>query len=293
MNEAGVQRSKRVRANAKINLGLKVLRRRRDGYHEILSVLQEVDLCDWLTFTPAGAGVTEVSCDDPSIPSGQGNLVFRSVEALRECTGIDRGVSIHIEKRIPVGAGLGGGSSDAAGVLRELNGRWDLGLSPDGLRDIAARIGSDVPFFLQGGTAIASGRGEKLQDIEWGWKPHYLLVCPGTRISTSWAYANLRIGLTERSEYVNFLRSTPNPGSRPRELVRHIENDFLPLLEETLASVRSVVEAVRGTRALACSLSGSGSTVYGIFDDCSDAESAATRLGRDGLQVFLCRPAAP
>ena len=162
-------------AYAKINLGLKVLGRRADGYHDILSIFQTIDLHDRLIFEPAARGATEILCDDPGIPAGRENLVFQAVEALREATGTENGIRVVLEKRIPVGAGLGGGSSDAAAVLRVLDGMWALRLSGARLEALAGDLGSDVPFFLRRGPPWSPG-GVSVSGIS-----------PGRRISImSW-----------------------------------------------------------------------------------------------------------
>ena len=147
-------------APAKLNLGLRILGRRPDGYHDIVSVLQTVDLCDRMVFTPAPPGETLVHCDNPDVPDGPENLVYRAVEILRRATGAGHGVRVDLNKRIPTGAGLGGGSSNAATALRALDRLWGLDLRPERLAALAAELGSDVPFFLTGGTAVVTGRGE-------------------------------------------------------------------------------------------------------------------------------------
>ena len=151
-----------ARAYGKLNLGLKILGKRADGYHDILSVLQTIDLFDTLVFEEAEEETTQVLPSDPALPAGLDNLVCRAVQALRKLTGLRRGVRIHLTKRIPVGGGLGGGSADAAATLLTLMSAWELPLSDAHLLEVAAGIGSDVPFFLRSGTAIASGRGGNL-----------------------------------------------------------------------------------------------------------------------------------
>ena len=162
-------------AYAKLNLTLEVIQKRADGYHDLATILQTVDLHDTLEISPS-SGI-EFECSDASI-SDNDNLVVRSVEALRKVTDTDRGARINLRKRIPVAAGLGGGSADAAATLRGLNRLWELGMSENELVEIAAEIGSDVPFLVCGGTALASGRGEKLERLpapEHGW---FVIVTP-------------------------------------------------------------------------------------------------------------------
>ena len=278
-------------AHAKINLGLEVLRRREDGYHDILSVFQTLDLHDRLIFEGAGGGKTEILCDDPEVPTGRENLVFRAVEALREATGAALGVRVVLEKQIPSGAGLGGGSSDAAAVLRALNRAWSLNLSGERLRALAGELGSDVPFFLKRGTAVVTGRGERLRYISWEADVSYVLVTPGFQISSGWAYRNSEFALTERSRYINFFGSIDeDEGICPAGLFGCLENAFLPLVKATYPEVENILKALASSGAAACSLSGSGSTLYGVFWEGSRASAAAERLAAFGYRVTICRP---
>lgn len=277
-------------APAKLNLGLKILRRREDGYHDIVSVLQTVDLCDRLTFTPAAAGETLVRCDHPDVPAGPENLVFRAVEVLRRETGVDRGVRVDLDKRIPTGAGLGGGSSNAAATLRALDRRWGLRLGPERLSGLAAGLGSDVPFFLTGGTAIATGRGERIRPVDWQDEFWYVLVYPGFPVSTARAYQNVRIGLTEAGAYGTFLDFAEKSGRIcAGRLFACLENDFLPLVEAAGGGVARILEALAAGGAVVCSVSGSGSTLFGVFREARQASAAVVRVQGRGRRVYLCR----
>ena len=163
------------KARAKINLTLEVLGQRDDGYHDIVSIIQTIDLADTLTFEPAES--LTVECDDPSLKSSD-NLVMKAASLLRETAGAGHGAQIRLNKTIPVAAGLGGGSSDAAATLSGLNTLWELGLSVDELMPVAARIGSDVPFFLHGGTAMVQGRGEAVRALPPADLPQVLVLSP-------------------------------------------------------------------------------------------------------------------
>jgi len=168
-----------VRAPAKINLTLEILGRRKDGYHEIASVMQTVDLCDTLTFAPRADGQIRVECRDPALAENPaGNLVWRAARLLQQARQVDAGATIRLDKAIPTAAGLGGGSSDAAATLRGLDRLWALDLQAAELHNLAALLGSDVPFFLRGGTALAEGRGERitpLRPLTDGW---FVLITP-------------------------------------------------------------------------------------------------------------------
>ncbi len=276
-------------AYAKLNLGLRILGRRSDGFHDILSVFQTVDLCDRLVFEPAAQGQIILSCDDADLPAGPENLVYQAVLAFRSYTGMDRGVEVAIEKRIPMAAGLGGGSSDAAAVLRVLNRVWDAGLSGDALREIGASIGSDVPFFVrQKGTAVVSGRGEHVRYVPWSGDVVYVLVCPGFQVGTGWAFANYKKTLTGHGDYdsfINFAKDLPVSGFFER-----IENDFLPLIVQSFPETRGILSRLTDAGAIAASMSGSGSTLYGVFESRDAAEAVWARFRSDRFRAFLCCP---
>lgn len=172
----------KLKAPAKINLTLEALRLRDDGYHEIATVLQTVDLCDVVTFE--SADTLKFECDDPTL-SGQDNLVWKAAMLLQEERGVKYGANIHLQKTIPQAAGLGGGSSDAATTLKGLNVLWDLGLSLDQLSELGATLGSDVPFFIHGGTALARGRGEQVELLPAAQIPWVVILYPQIQIATN------------------------------------------------------------------------------------------------------------
>ena len=181
----------RLAAPAKINLALDILGKRQDGFHEVAMIMQSVDLHDTVELTLCGSGIS-LACDSKELPCDQGNLAFRAAELLAQLCGVKQGVHIGLTKRIPLAAGLAGGSSDAAAVLRGLNVLWKLSLTPHDLEKMAARLGSDVPFCLWGGTALATGRGEILTPL-----PNFagygvVLANPPLQVSTSWVYGNYR-----------------------------------------------------------------------------------------------------
>ena len=276
-------------AHAKLNLGLKILGRRDDGFHNILSVFQTIDLCDRLVFKPAGQGRIILSCDDADLSMGSDNLVYQAVQAFRDYTGMDRGVEIALEKRIPMAAGLGGGSSDAAAVLRVLNRVWEAGLSGGELREIGASLGSDVPFFVrQKGTAVVSGRGEMMRYVPWSADVAYVLVCPGFQVHTGWAFANYKKTLTGHGEYDSFINSvTDLPGA---DFWGRIENDFLPLIVQSHPETRDILSRLTDAGAMVASMSGSGSTLYGVFECRDVAEAVWAGFNADQFRAFLCCP---
>jgi 4-diphosphocytidyl-2-C-methyl-D-erythritol kinase len=277
-------------APAKLNLGLQILGKRPDGFHDLVSIFQSISLCDRLTFGEGEKGQMEFSCDDPDLPKGPDNLVCRAVDLFRKVTGTARGVRIHLEKRIPHGAGLGGGSSDAAAVLTALNQLWAGGLTLKELQEIGLELGSDVPFFMRRGTALVRGRGERLRYIPWRTNPIYLLVSPVFRISTAWAFANYKKPLTEKGGYATFLNSVNPDELSISELFRHLQNDFLPLVLQTYPEAVDILDHLQNSGALAASMSGSGSTMFGVYEDQLKADHALAGLQKKGHRAFLCYP---
>ena len=285
------------KAYAKINLGLKIKGKRKDGYHDIASVLQTIDLCDLLILEEIPSGEIEIVCSDPRLPTDSQNLVHKALSSLKDALKIRRGVSVRIQKNIPKAAGLGGGSSDAAAALRSANRLWDLGLDYGGLFRLASGVGSDVPFFLQPGTAITSGRGQILNYISWSDDVFYVLVYPGIQISTAWAYEEIdrkkiatesTLDLTKDTKYVSFLSSILANKYGTRSLYEHLENDFENVVYQTYPEIFKIKEELISCGALSASLSGSGSTVYGIFGSQDDAQRAEGRLKADTFWSKSC-----
>ena len=282
----------KVYSHAKINLGLQILGKRPDGFHDLISVFHEIDLADEITLKPTDDGKITVSSSSSEVPNGPDNLAYRAADVLRRSVSrSELGADITIDKRIPVGGGLGGGSSNAGRILHELNKIWNLGLQEDQLVDLAAFIGSDVPFFLKGGCALVTGRGENIQSVESFGDPVFILVDPGFAVSTPWAFGKLNIELTKASPYINFLNSVCASGKVDLlELVSVVENDFLPLICARYPSVQRILSLIREAGALGASMSGTGATLYGVFAQLSDAQETIDCLQVQGYAARLCRP---
>jgi 4-diphosphocytidyl-2-C-methyl-D-erythritol kinase len=188
----------RVRSFAKINLGLEVLRLRDDGYHELRTLFQTVDLADTLELTLKREPSIEVSCDHPLVPTDSRNLAVRAAQELQRFGSVAGGVHMALRKEIPVGGGLGGGISNAAAALLALDRLWKLGLGTTGLLPLARRLGADVPFFLFGGTALGVSRGDEIYPLRTQIRAHVVLVAPETPVSTAAVFHRLDAGLTPR-----------------------------------------------------------------------------------------------
>ena len=273
-------------ARAKLNLGLHVLRRREDGYHDLETVFLPIGWADSLTVE--SAGTLSFSCDDPAL-AGNDNLAMRAAHMLRDHFEVTRGARIHLAKRIPYGAGLGGGSSDAATVLRLLTELWGLNDADEILRKIGGALGSDVPFFLQDGPAYATGRGTELHPLADG-KDEYVfpfrlvVAVPETRVSTKEAYGFVVPDETDRPDLVEVVRSN-DPDRWRRELV----NDFEDAIFDAFPEIAALKQSLYDSGAVYASMSGSGSAVFGVFDDSSMATAASEALRASGHQVWMGR----
>jgi 4-diphosphocytidyl-2-C-methyl-D-erythritol kinase len=276
-------------AFAKINLGLRVHGRRDDGYHEISTVFQTVSLHDSLAFLPLPGGRLELTCSDPEIPTDNSNLVIRAASALRERFGVQLGARVELEKVIPAGGGLGGGSSDAAVTLLALAFLWGIETDARELAEIGARLGADVPFFLTGGTALGTGTGTEIKPLEDAPKMHLVIVNPGVKVSTAEAYRALGArALTKDDTAANLSVSrTEADFSVPHSGV--MSNDFEAVVVRLYPEVGRAREALEGVGAGRTLLSGSGSSVFGVFESKGEAERARVALSSEGgWRVFAC-----
>ncbi len=279
----------RILSPAKVNLFLRVLGKRKDGYHEILSLIQPINLYDEVTIEAgSGDGIT-VRCTDPTIPQDEGNLAWKAVDTFLRETSLRRSVRVEITKRIPAGAGLGGGSSNASSVLKGLNMLLRTGLSVETLMEMAGTIGSDVPFFIQGGSAVVRGRGEKVERVEL-YRYHYVLVNPGFHVSTRWVYSNLDL---TKSGKDNILIFSKNALDDPLSIKDWLVNDLESVVLRRYPELEEIKELLKKAGALGSLMSGSGATVYGLFVDSREAEYAFERIKREfsgtGYVVFLAQ----
>jgi 4-diphosphocytidyl-2-C-methyl-D-erythritol kinase len=266
----------------KVNLLLNILGKRADGFHELETVLQPVNFCDELVFERVGSGI-KLSCSDKSLPVNSKNLVYRAATGFLQAAKISDGVKIHLEKKIPLAAGLGGGSGNAATTLLALNELFSRPLTPEKLHKIAESLGSDIPFFLQNKPALATGRGEKIQPLENFSALNgraFLLIHPGFGVSTPWAYQNLARfpaalnGQKGRAEKLISLLQTDNWPAVAAGFYNSLE---APALEK-FSILQLFQEFLRANGALAALMSGSGSTTFAIVKNVSPAESLAEKF---------------
>jgi len=276
-------------AFAKVNLGLRVLGRRPDGYHELDTVFQTISLRDTITLTVDDSPEVVLSCDDRSLPKSAGNLVYRAAQALQVRFAPGRGVRIRLEKRIPALAGLGGGSADGAVTLLGLALLWQIDAKVADLREIASGLGADVPFFLFGGAARGTGTGNEIAPLP-DLPDRFLLVLkPNASVSTADAYRSLKAGSLTTVDAKTILSSSERSGVSNRFNSQALRNDFDPVVFELEPEVGRAKAALMKAGAAAALLAGSGAAVFGIFDS-EDAQKRAIQVVglESGWRVFPC-----
>jgi 4-diphosphocytidyl-2-C-methyl-D-erythritol kinase len=276
-------------ARAKVNLALEVLRRRRDGYHEIETILQSISLADSLRITINRTGKVVITCNDPEIPTDERNLCARALAVMRRHAGADLGAEIRIDKGIPQCAGLGGGSADAAAVILAVDRSEGLDLPREVLDQAALECGSDVPFMLRGGTMLGRGRGEVLTPLTPIRQGFFVVVKPPVDISTAWVYKNVNFQLTRHRYRFNLkalnalLARFPNVGISLRNALEDVVCPSYP-------SVSEVLEELLASRPYMAAMSGSGSALFAIVE----SEQRASRLSeRFAVRGFFTTVAVP
>jgi 4-diphosphocytidyl-2-C-methyl-D-erythritol kinase len=267
-------------APAKINLCLSVLGKRPDGYHEVEMLMQAVGLFDRVTVRLiAGGGVT-MSCEASGVPSGADNIAVRAARKILEHAGSSQGMAITLEKNIPVAAGLGGGSSDAAAVLVACNVLLGLGLERTTLAEVGTGLGMDVPFFLHGPTALARGRGEVVEPLLPPTKFWVLLVNPRFGTSTADVYKGLNLELTKKVDCNKIARLSVG------QIARSLHNDLETVTAAAHPVIGEMEQALLEAGALGARMSGSGPTVFGIFENGAACRKAENTLGTRGWRLY-------
>jgi len=272
---------------AKLNLGLKILGKRPDGYHELETIFQEISLCDEIDVRLSQSGIN-MTCEGLAVPCDESNLMVMAARKILLFSGKKTGVVLKLKKIIPIGAGLGGGSSNAATVLKEMNKLLGLGYSSSKLKKIALELGADIPFFIDGGASLGKGIGEKLSPVSippfWA-----VLIYPGINISTHSVYSNMKMVLTSREDSIRITLDCANRDDlhgMASALVNDMESYVLPQYSDVAAFKAVLLDE----GALASLMSGSGSSVFGIFPSYAKANIALERIGEglcEGVRAFL------
>jgi 4-diphosphocytidyl-2-C-methyl-D-erythritol kinase len=266
-----------LQAPAKVNLYLEVLAKRADDYHDIATLMVAVTLYDTLAFKEEDSGEVRLLCEHPGLATGPDNLVCRSARLLRQRTGCTRGATVHLTKRIPLAAGLAGGSSDAAATLAGLNGLWGLGLSQRDLASLAAELGSDIAFFFSTPVAWCTGRGERVEPLALGRPLWFVLVSPSFGLSTADVYRGVRV--PEQPESGQAIRRAVEAGDI-EEIGRRLHNRLQPVAERLAPEIAVLSERLRRLGPAGQLMSGSGSTLFALCRD----EGEALRVAR-GLRA--------
>ena len=287
MNPEPARSAMKILSPAKINLFLHVCGKRPDGYHELFSLMCRITLFDELLLQIGKGEKIEIHCSHSDIPEDDTNLAHRAACLFQSKLGSTQGVRIHLDKKIPVGAGLGGGSSNAASILMALNIYHGRPFSREQLMELGLSLGADVPFFIFQKPAIATGIGEKLEAFEGALPYHILLIYPGFNVSTAETYQNLNFGLTNEQK-----KPTSNDLKRNRfDPAYHLINDLERVTAQKHPEIGLAKEKLLNLGAIGALMSGSGPTVFGLFDNTETAKVARQSLAAEkDFQLFLVDP---
>lgn len=275
-----------INAPAKINIGLDVIRRREDGYHEVRMIMQSIRLFDRLTLTRSDTPGIRLSTNLSFLPVNEDNLVFRSARLLMDEFGIDGGLNIHLEKRIPVAAGMAGGSTDAASCMLAMNDLYQLGLGKRQLMKRGITLGADIPYCILKGTALSEGIGEKLSTIPRMPDCFILIAKPGIHVSTRFVYSNLV--LDENTPHPDIDQMIQTMKRRDLEGLCHLLGNVLETVTiPAHPQIASIKECMMENGALGSLMSGSGPTVFGIYDDLDKAKAAKEKCRELPFKSFV------
>ncbi len=266
---------------AKLNLRLDVIGKRSDGYHDLLMLMERVNLSDEIEIQIVERGIN-VTSDHEALPTGEGNIVYKAAKEILAYSSRNVGANIHIKKRIPISAGMGGGSSNAATVIKGINEILKLRLPREKLMFIGAKLGADVPFFLFEGPAIASGIGDQLVKVKKIPKMSFVVVNPGIPVSTEWVYKNLKLKGQDEPEVkdgmMNKSCDLPCHFNTKRDVLKVMNNDLEKVTIKEFPVIQDIKKMLLNLGALASQMTGSGPTVFAIFPDKAVAEKAVSKI---------------
>ena len=282
------------KAYAKINLGLDVLGKRDDGYHLVKMIMQNVDIYDTLTFTRTTDGKVTLKANDDTIPVDDSNLICKVARQLQEKYSVTYGAEIELVKRIPVAAGMAGGSTDGAAAYRALNELWELGLSDKELCELAVKLGADIPYCIIGGTALSEGIGEVLTPIEGKAKYHLVVAKPDIMVSTGWVYTELDSTEITRHPDIDAVKAAIEEGDVKR-MCSEIHNVLEPVTTAKYEVIKDIEKVLEDSGAVKAFMTGSGPTVFAVFDNEDKAKKGFEAVKKSGLapQLFLTKPIDP
>lgn len=271
-----------IKAMAKVNLGLDVLRRRENGYHDVKMIMQTVNIYDTLTLSKKEDAQIVITTNTGELPLNEDNLIYKAAKLLFERTGKEAGVSIHLDKQIPIAAGMAGGSTDAAATLLGLNELYDLGLNKEELAEIGVKIGADVPYCIYGGTCLSEGIGEVLTKLPDTPDCYVVVAKPGIGVSTKYVYENLHIETVKDHPDIDGMIEAIREGSLDG-VVKKMENVLETVTIKRYPEIETMKNCLMENGAENALMSGSGPTVFGIFKEENIAKHALFKLEETGL----------
>lgn len=276
------------KAYAKVNLGLDVIRRREDGYHEVRMIMQTVDICDVLTFTRQERPGIVVTTDKEELPGDESNLIYKAARLVTETCSVREGIKIELQKRIPMAAGMAGGSTDAAAVFHGMNEMFGLGMDEDEMCALGVKIGADIPYCIKGGTALAEGIGEILTKLPDAPACVVLVAKPDIDVSTKYVYENLHAESLEYHPDIDGMRAAIEEGDL-RGMAERMGNVLETVTVNAYPVIREIKEVMKKSGAWNALMSGSGPTVFGIFGEEEKARKAYNEIAQANLagQLFL------
>ena len=276
-----------LKSPAKLNLFLKVKNKRLDGYHNLVTLFERIDLFDEIELIPNKTGLIRILCRHPHVPKGPSNLVYKAAKLLRDDFSLEGGVNIKIIKRIPVAAGLGGGSSNAATVLLGLNKLWNLSLSRPALVAYAKRLGSDVPFFMYDCSgAIGTQRGDKIRRLFLKRKSWHILIVPRLKVYTREIFGALNLQLTKKDGNVNILHRALRKNNLP-QIGSLLLNDLETTIVQFHPNLLKIKEKLKKLKVKGVLFSGSGPSIFGLTETKKEAEGLKVILSKQYRQVFV------
>ena len=282
------------KAYAKINLGLDVIGKRDDGYHLVKMIMQNVDIYDTLTFEENASGEITLRANSETIPTDGSNLICKVANQLKEEFGVKAGADITLEKRIPVAAGMAGGSTDGAAAYLALNELWGLGLSKEGLCKRAVKLGADIPYCIIGGTALSEGIGEELTALKDAPEFYLVVAKPAIAVSTGWVYTELDSHEIERHPDIDGIRAAIESGD-VKGMCDKIHNVLEPVTTGKYSVIKDIEKLLEENGAYRAFMTGSGPTVFAVYEREEDARKGYEAVKESGLapELFLTKPINP
>ena len=279
-----------TKAYAKINLGLDVLRRREDGYHEVKMVMQTVDLYDVLLVSKKEEDTITISTQREEIPVNEDNLIYKAIKLMKDQYGFEGGVHVELVKNIPIAAGMAGGSTDAAAAMRAVNELFELNRPVEELEKHAVKIGADVPYCIQGGTVLSEGIGEVLTKLPNAPQCILLIAKPDIMVSTKYVYENLNLPELKKHPDIDLMVEAIREGDAEK-MLEPMDNVLATVTEEKYEIIKEIKQTMKRNGAIKAMMSGSGPTVFGIFETMVQAATAFDAIKEKGMarEIFISK----